>query len=117
MYVCVRLCVIPLHHSALLQCDPPVYQMDLAAVETNILRFRVRAEGVSPAELCARAAAVSDAEEGALGQGVRVLMFPHVGGSVRAVWHLGISEEDTQLAAQKMQFLAQQLGRERVRAN
>lgn len=117
MGVCVCLSVNPVHPSALLQCDPPVYEVDLAAVETNILRFRVRAEGVSPAELCARAAAVSDGEEGALGQGVRVLMFPHVGGSVRAVWHVGISEEDTQLAAQKMQFVAQQLSRGRARAH
>ncbi|XP_012692570.1 threonine aldolase 1 [Clupea harengus] len=102
---------------ALLQCDPPIYQVDLAAVETNILRFRVSAEGVSPAELCERAAAVSEGEEKALGQGVQVLMFPHVGGSVRAVWHLGISEEDTRLAALKMQFVAQQLARERARAH
>ena len=86
-------------------------------METNILRFRVSAEGVSPAELCERAAAVSEGEEKALGQGVQVLMFPHVGGSVRAVWHLGISEEDTRLAALKMQFVAQQLARERARAH
>ncbi|XP_076154703.1 threonine aldolase 1 [Alosa pseudoharengus] len=102
---------------ALLQCDSPVYQVDLAAVETNIVRFRVCAEVISPAELCERAAAVSEDEERALGQGVRVLMFPHVASSVRAVWHVGISEEDTQLAAQKMQFVAQQLTRERARAH
>ncbi|KAL2078487.1 hypothetical protein ACEWY4_026172 [Coilia grayii] len=101
---------------ALLQCDPPVYEVDLAAVETNILKFRVCAEGVSPAELCERAAGVSEAEERALGQGVRVLMFPHVGGSVRAVWHVDISEEDTRLAALKMQFVAQQLAKEKTRA-
>ncbi|XP_028845614.1 threonine aldolase 1 [Denticeps clupeoides] len=98
---------------ALLQCNPPIYQLDLDAVETNILRFRVCEPGVSPVELCRRAAQVCEEEERTLGQGVRVLMFPHVGGSVRAVWHLGVSEEDTRLAALKMQFVAQRLTRER----
>uniref|UniRef100_A0A671LHV6 Threonine aldolase 1 n=1 Tax=Sinocyclocheilus anshuiensis TaxID=1608454 RepID=A0A671LHV6_9TELE len=68
---------------ALLQCDPPLYQLDLNTM--------------SPAEFCEQMAG-----------GVKVLMFPHVGGTVRAVWHLGISEEDTQLAILKAQFVAQQ---------
>ncbi|XP_063077296.1 threonine aldolase 1 [Engraulis encrasicolus] len=103
---------------ALLQCDPPVYEVDLDAVETNILKFRLRAgAGLSPAGLCERAANVSEGEERALGgSGVRVLMFPHVGGSVRAVWHVDISEEDTRLAAVKMQLVAQELVREKTRA-
>lgn len=101
---------------ALLDCDPPMYEVDLAAVETNILRFRVRPDVVSPAQLCERAADVGKDEEQALGEAVRVLMFPHVGGTIRAVWHVGISEDDTRLAARKMQFVAQELAKERERA-
>ncbi|KTF71805.1 hypothetical protein cypCar_00043585 [Cyprinus carpio] len=93
---------------ALLQCDPPLYQLDLNTVETNILRFRLRDTQMSPVEFCKRMAGVDEEEVEALGQGVKVLMFPHYGGAVRAVWHLGISEEDNQLAILKAQFVAQQ---------
>ncbi|XP_028843588.1 probable low-specificity L-threonine aldolase 2 [Denticeps clupeoides] len=102
---------------ALLQCNPPIYQLDLNSVETNIVCFRICEPGVSPAELCRRAAQVCEAEERTLGQGVRVLMLPVVGGSVRAVWHLDISEEDTRLAALKMQFVAQQLTKWKARGH
>ncbi|XP_030629874.1 threonine aldolase 1 [Chanos chanos] len=101
---------------ALLQCDPPLYQVDLATVETNILRFRVCDSWLSPAEFCRRMATVGEGEEKALGQGVQVLMFPHVGGSVRAVWHLGITEDDTQLAIQKARSVAQQFAQQRARS-
>ncbi|XP_051531029.1 uncharacterized protein LOC127427450 [Myxocyprinus asiaticus] len=93
---------------ALLQIDPTLYHVDLATVETNILRFCLLEHQMSPTEFCERMAGVDEEEVKALGQGVRVLMFPHVGGTVRAVWHLGISEECTQLAIQKAQFVAQQ---------
>ncbi|XP_016122781.1 probable low-specificity L-threonine aldolase 2 [Sinocyclocheilus grahami] len=101
---------------ALLQCDPPMYQVDLTTVESNILRFRLRDAHMSPAEFCERMAGVDEEEVKALGQGVQVLMFPHVGGTVRAVWHLGISEEDTQLAIQKAHFVAQQHKLKSIRA-
>ncbi|XP_017551381.2 threonine aldolase 1 [Pygocentrus nattereri] len=93
---------------ALTQCDPPLYQVDLAAIETNIVRFRLRDPGLSPTEFCELMGAVCEGEVETLGQGVRVLMFPFVGDTVRAVWHLDISEEDTQLAIKKAKFLAQQ---------
>ncbi|KAG9337909.1 hypothetical protein JZ751_027562 [Albula glossodonta] len=102
---------------ALLDCDPPLYQVDMAAVETNILRFRLCDPLLTPVEFCERMATVAEGEDRALGQGVRVLMFPHVGGSVRAVWHLGITEEDTQLAVLKLRFVAQQYAGERRRAH
>ncbi|XP_029932986.1 threonine aldolase 1 [Myripristis murdjan] len=107
------------HHNAktfaqaLLQCDPPLCTVDMSTVETNILRFLVQDPRLSPAELCERMAQVGEGEEAALGQGVRVLMFPHFANSVRAVWHLGISVEDTQLAIQKLQFVARQFSREK----
>lgn len=81
--------------------------MDLASVETNIVRFCLQVPGLSPTRFCELMAEVSEEEIDALDQGVRVLMFPHVGDTVRAVWHLGISEEDTQLAIKKAQFVAQ----------
>lgn len=81
--------------------------MDLASVETNIVRFCLRVPGLSPTGFCELMEEVSEEEVDTLDQGVRVLMFPHVGGTVRAVWHLGISEEDTRLAINKAQFVAQ----------
>lgn len=77
----------------------------MECVETNILRFFLDPR-VGPEEFCARMAGVGEGEEEELGQGVQVLMFPHFGNSVRAVWHLGISSEDTQLAVRKMKFVA-----------
>ncbi|KAB5555635.1 hypothetical protein PHYPO_G00036400 [Pangasianodon hypophthalmus] len=94
--------------TALTECDPPLYHVDLASVETNIVRFCLRVPGLSPSHFCELMEEVSEEEIDALDQGVRVLMFPHVRGTVRAVWHLGISEEDTQLAIKKAQFVAQQ---------
>ncbi|KAL6094372.1 uncharacterized protein ACO6RY_15798 [Pungitius sinensis] len=101
---------------ALLDCDPPLFAVDLAAVETNILRFHLQEPSLSPAEFCDRMGQVCEGEEAALGQGIQVLMYPYFGNSVRAVWHLGISPEDTQLAVQKMQFVASQFLNENVRA-
>ncbi|XP_069016380.1 threonine aldolase 1 [Embiotoca jacksoni] len=101
---------------ALLDCEPPLFAVDTAAVETNILRFRLREPGLSPQEFCACMGEVGEGEEAALGRGIRVLMYPHFGNSVRAVWHLGISPEDTQLAIQKMQFVASRHLREKVGA-
>nr|XP_055033174.1 threonine aldolase 1 isoform X2 [Misgurnus anguillicaudatus] len=93
---------------ALIQCHPPLYQLDLATVETNMVRFWLQDQQMSLHEFCERMARVDEQEVKALGQGVRVLMFSHVGNAVRAVWHLGISEEDTELAIEKAQFVAQQ---------
>ncbi|KAK2866479.1 hypothetical protein Q7C36_002535 [Tachysurus vachellii] len=95
---------------ALTQCDPPLYHVDMSSVETNIVRFGLRVPGLSPTRFCELMEEVSNEEIAALNQGVRVLMFPHVGGTVRAVWHLNVSEEDTQLAIKKAQFVAQQFG-------
>ncbi|XP_059180625.1 threonine aldolase 1 [Centropristis striata] len=102
---------------ALLNCDPHLFAVDMAGVETNILRFYLQEPGLSPSEFCARMAEVGEGEEEALGQGIQVLMFPHFGNSVRAVWHLGISPEDTQLAIQKMQFVVFQFLKEKARAH
>ncbi|XP_077359715.1 uncharacterized protein LOC144005429 [Festucalex cinctus] len=93
---------------ALQTCEPPLFAVDMAAVETNILRFQIREPDLTPAEFCDRMARVGDGEEDALGQAVQVLMYPHFGNCVRAVWHLGISAEDTQLAIGKLQFVARQ---------
>ncbi|KAJ8251456.1 hypothetical protein GJAV_G00221550 [Gymnothorax javanicus] len=101
---------------ALLECDPPLYQVDMASVQTNIVRFFLRDPLLTPSDFCNRLAVVAEGEARALGQATSVLMFPHVGGSVRAVWHLGVTEEDTQLAVMKLRFVAQQYAKERHRA-
>ncbi|KAJ3607942.1 hypothetical protein NHX12_024993 [Muraenolepis orangiensis] len=97
---------------ALLDCEPPFFTVDLASVETNILRFRLRDPSLGLSDFCERMAQVGEGEEASLGQGVQVLMYPHVGGSVRAVWHLGVSAEDTQMAVRKMQLVAKQASAE-----
>lgn len=86
----------------------------MAAVETNILRFDILDTSLSPSDFCSRMAQVCDGEEAALGQGIQVFMYPHFGASVRAVWHLGVSSEDTQLAIQKLQFVSRQYAKEKL---
>ncbi|XP_072312584.1 threonine aldolase 1 [Eucyclogobius newberryi] len=93
---------------ALLDCPPGLFSVDMSAVETNILRFRL-GPGVSPAEFCARMSRVQQGEPSGPGQDVQVLMYPHFENSVRAVWHLDVSAEDTQWAIKKMQCVAAQL--------
>ncbi|KAM9425819.1 threonine aldolase 1 [Pholidichthys leucotaenia] len=93
---------------ALLDCNPAMFHVDLATVETNILRFHLQETSLSAMEFCDRMAQVGEGEEAELGQGIKVLMYPYYGNSVRAVWHLDISLEDTQLAIKKMQFVATQ---------
>lgn len=101
---------------ALLDCSPQLFAVDMAAVETNILRFRLQQLGPSPAKFCARMAQVLEEEEAELGQAIRVLMYPHFGNCVRAVWHLGISTEDTQVAVRKMRYVSAQFMKEKTRA-
>uniref|UniRef100_A0A1A7YEN7 Threonine aldolase 1 n=2 Tax=Iconisemion striatum TaxID=60296 RepID=A0A1A7YEN7_9TELE len=102
------------HHNAktfalaLLEYNPFLFGVEMAAVETNILRFQIKDPTLSPQEFCTRMSQVGEGEEAALGQAVQVLMYPHFENSIRAVWHLGISPEDTQLAIQKMRFVASQ---------
>lgn len=75
-------------------------------MQTNIVCFHLKDPSVNPAKFCARMSLVGEGEEEALGQGIRVLLLPIFRNYIRAVWHLGISSEDTQLAIQKMKFVA-----------
>ncbi|MGH0138359.1 UNVERIFIED_CONTAM: hypothetical protein FKN15_038500 [Acipenser sinensis] len=101
---------------ALLQTEFPLGCVDLSAVETNILRFRMQQPGLTPQEFCTRMEEVTPGEVESLGQGVRVLMFPHVEGSVRAVWHLDVSEKDTQVAILKLNYITKKYREERQSA-
>lgn len=99
---------------ALLQCEPGLFAVEMSSVETNILRFRLPDAGLTPPEFCARMGRVCEGEEAALGRALRVLMCPQFGNSVRAVWHLGVSSEDTELAVRKMEFVASQYLKEKL---
>lgn len=105
--------LVPSLFPALLSSGSLLFAVDMECVETNILRFFLDPR-LSPDEFCARMARVGEGEEEELGQGIQVLMFPHFGNSVRAVWHLGVSAEDTQLAVRKMRLVAAQVLRETV---
>lgn len=100
----------------LLASDDSPFTFDLAAVETNILRFGLKPSTLTSREFCAHMAGVAEGEEEALGQGIQVLMFPQQGNTVRAVFHLGISAEDTQLAVQKVNFVLSQHRKGALRA-
>lgn len=76
------------------------------SVQTNIVRFHLKDPSLRVSDFCARMAQVGEAEEAALGQKIQILAFSHLGNFIRAVWHLGVSAEDTQLAIRKMQYLA-----------
>uniref|UniRef100_A0A8C4SZZ6 Threonine aldolase 1 n=1 Tax=Erpetoichthys calabaricus TaxID=27687 RepID=A0A8C4SZZ6_ERPCA len=100
---------------ALLQTKEPLYMVDVEAVETNIVVFKMLNPHVSPDEFCWRMKGVTVEEAEVIGQGVRVLMQPHYDNSVRAVWHLNVSEEDTRLAIHKMAYVTEQFNQETSR--
>ncbi|NXR56345.1 THA2 aldolase, partial [Hippolais icterina] len=86
--------------------DSPLWSIDLAAVETNIVMINVQGAWPSPAELCDRLRAVSEEEVAETGQAVSVLLLPWSARAVRAVWHRDISARDTELARRKLEFVA-----------
>lgn len=78
------------------------------SVQTNIVCFHLKDPSLSAAKFCARVGLVGAGEEEALAQGTRVFLLPFFRNYIRAVWHYGISSEDTQLAIEKMKFVASQ---------
>ncbi|NXD01982.1 THA2 aldolase, partial [Certhia familiaris] len=86
--------------------DSPLWSINLAAVETNIVMVNVQGPWPSPAELCNRLRAVSEEEVAETGQAVSVLLLPWSARTVRAIWHRNISARDTELAIRKMEFVA-----------
>ncbi|NWV92096.1 THA2 aldolase, partial [Machaerirhynchus nigripectus] len=86
--------------------DSPLWSVNLAAVETNIVMVNVQGAWPSPAELCNRLRAVSEEEVAETGQAVSVLLLPWSAQTVRAVWHRNISARDTELARRKLEFVA-----------
>lgn len=92
--------------AGLLECDPPLFAVDMESVQTNIVRFHPKDPCLSVAELCHRMAQVEEGEEAALGKRIQVLTLSNLGNFIRAVWYPNVSAEDTQLAIKKMQYLA-----------
>ncbi|XP_069728926.1 uncharacterized protein [Phaenicophaeus curvirostris] len=88
------------------ELNSPVCSVNLAAVETNIVMVSVRGGLLSPAELCEHLRAVSEEEVAETGQAVSVLVFPWSAHTVRAVWHHDVSAHDTELAKNKLEFVA-----------
>lgn len=86
--------------------NSPLWSINLAAVETNIVMVNVQGAWPSPAELCNRLRAVSEEEVAETGQAVSVLLLPWSAQTVRAVWHRNISARDTELAMRKLEFVA-----------
>ncbi|NXN41047.1 THA2 aldolase, partial [Rhinoptilus africanus] len=91
---------------AIQELNSPLCSVSLAAVETNIVMVSIRGGWPSPAELCEHLRAVSEEEAAETGQAVSVLLFPWSAHTVRAVWHRDISARDTELAKNKLEFVA-----------
>ncbi|NXL49093.1 THA2 aldolase, partial [Podilymbus podiceps] len=88
------------------ELNSPVCSVNLAAVETNIVMVSISGGWLSPAELCEQLRAVSEEELAETGQAVSVLLFPWSAHTVRAVWHRDVSARDTELAKNKLEFVA-----------
>ncbi|CAM5155387.1 unnamed protein product [Eretmochelys imbricata] len=91
----------------------PICSVNPSAVETNMVLVTVAVPWLSPEELCERMQAVSEEEVAETGRAVSVRLFPWAARSLRAVWHCDVSAQDTQLAANKLKFVAEQCRRER----
>ncbi|NWU66654.1 THA2 aldolase, partial [Pterocles burchelli] len=88
------------------ELNSPLCSVNLAAVETNMVMVSIRGGWPSPPELCERLRAVSEEEVAETGQAVSVLVFPWSAHAVRAVWHRDVSAQDTELAMNKLGFVA-----------
>ncbi|KAK0677564.1 THA2 aldolase, partial [Pygoscelis papua] len=88
------------------ELNSPLCSVNLATVETNIVMVSIRGGWASPAELCEHLRAVSEEELAETGQAVSVLLFPWSAHTVRAVWHRDVSARDTELAKNKLEFVA-----------
>ncbi|XP_030390463.1 probable low-specificity L-threonine aldolase 2 isoform X2 [Gopherus evgoodei] len=91
----------------------PICSVDPSAVETNMVLVTVAVPWLSPEKLCERMQAVSEEEVAETGRAVSVRLFPWAAHSLRAVWHCDVSAQDTQLAANKLKFVAEQCWWER----
>lgn len=88
------------------ELNSPLCSISLAAVETNIVMMNIGGGWLSPPELCEHLQAVSEEEVAETGQAVSVLMFPWSAHTVRAMWHRDVSARDTELAKNKLAFVA-----------
>uniref|UniRef100_A0A8C3XPG9 Aromatic amino acid beta-eliminating lyase/threonine aldolase domain-containing protein n=1 Tax=Chelydra serpentina TaxID=8475 RepID=A0A8C3XPG9_CHESE len=95
----------------------PICSVDPSDVETNMVLVKVTVPWLSPEKLCERMQAVSEEEVAETGHAVSVRLFPWATCSLRAVWHRDVSTQDTQLAANKLKFVAEQCRRERGAAS
>lgn len=84
----------------------PLCSVSLPAVETNMVMVAVTGGWPSPAELCTYMRAVSEEELAETGHAVSVLLFPWSAHTLRAVWHRDVSAHDTELALNKLGFVA-----------
>lgn len=80
----------------------PYLSIDLAAVQTNIVKFKVEDSHISPETFCKSLQTIAEVQTSSRSERVAVLMLPYPDGRVRAVWHHQVSAEDTELAIQKV---------------
>nr|XP_021151337.1 LOW QUALITY PROTEIN: uncharacterized protein LOC106145842 [Columba livia] len=90
------------------ELNSPLCSISLAAVETNIVMMNTGGGWLSPQrkKLCEHLRAVSEEEVAETGQAVSVLVFPWSAHTVRATWHRDVTAHDTELAKNKLAFVA-----------
>ncbi|NWV48895.1 THA2 aldolase, partial [Daphoenositta chrysoptera] len=86
--------------------DSPLWSINLAAVETNIVMVNVQRAWLSPTELCNRLRAISEEEVAETRQAVSFLLLSWSAQTVHTVWHHNISACDTELARRNLKFVA-----------
>ncbi|XP_066836191.1 uncharacterized protein [Anser cygnoides] len=97
---------VPVLLQGIQELKSPLCSVSLPAVETNMVMVAVTGGWPSPAELCTYMRAVSKEELAETGHAVSVLLFPWSAHTLRAVWHRDVSAHDTELALNKLGFVA-----------
>ncbi|XP_068217277.1 uncharacterized protein [Palaemon carinicauda] len=79
--------------------------VDLKGVQTNILLIECNPDVLSPAQLSARMAQVTEEEASAIGQKVIARMLPMTDTAVRLVIHCDVRDEDVALVISKLKYV------------
>lgn len=87
-----------------------VLEVDLDTVETNMIMLKVRPEsGATPASIVARLAKSTAEEKETIGKDIRLLAYPMTSVSIRIVVHCNNTEDDINLAKEKLKYVLNEL--------
>ena len=85
-------------------------EVDLDTVETNMVMLKVRSEsGATPYSIVTRLASSTQKEIEKQGRDIRMLAYPMTSVNIRIVVHCNITEDDIQLAQDKIKYVFEEL--------